>query len=132
MAEAFLGAERWDDPAPARLDANFDPASAAAWADGADATVDLDSDGVEETVVFDTSVFETGVFGGGVGAGPDVEALVVASDTDLDGYTDRLSAVADDGEYGVWEFHRDVEGTPQWTRIDEGSVGDDGDHGRTP
>ncbi|MEE2034101.1 DUF6802 family protein [Rhodococcus chondri] len=116
MAEAFLGTDRMCEPEG--MDAAFDPVSAAAWADGTDPTADLDGDGVRETVVFDTEVPAAPDIGG-----PDIGALVVATDTDLDGYTDRMSVVADDGEYGVWEFRRDGDGTPQWTRIDEGTLG---------
>ncbi|MFD6858822.1 DUF6802 family protein [Rhodococcus sp. NPDC060086] len=111
MADAFLGADGPGDQHLGGFDV-FDPASTAAWADTVDATSDLDGDGIRDTVAFDN------------GHG----ALVVATDTDLDGVTDRLTAVADDGEFGVWEFHREPDGTPRWDRIDEGTIGIDENH----
>lgn len=129
MADAFLG-DGWTgttgDPTPTGDE--FDPVAAAAWADGLEPVSDLDRDGVPDTVVFDSGVFGSEVFDAGSGRADTVGALVVASDTDLDGYTDRLTAVEDDGEYGVWELHRDPDGTTRWTRIDEGNLEDDVDH----
>lgn len=87
----------------------FDPERLAHRADGLGASADVDGDGRAETVVFDTWVWGS-------------DALVVATDTDLDGSSDRLSVVADDGRYGVWEFVRDLDGSGRWTRVDEGSL----------
>ncbi|HET8994023.1 MAG TPA: DUF6802 family protein [Rhodococcus sp. (in: high G+C Gram-positive bacteria)] len=111
MADTFLGADGLGDQHLGGFDV-FDPASTAVWANSVDATTDLDGDGIRDTVAFDN----------GLGA------LVVATDTDLDGLTDRLTAVADDGEFGVWEFHRKPDGTPGWDRIDEGTIGVDESH----
>ncbi len=124
MAEMFLGAD--GDGTDGSVShgsggvdtGGIDPASAAGWADTADATSDLDGDGVRESVVFDGAVL------GGDAAG----VLIVATDTDLDGTTDRLATVADDGEYGVWEFRRADDGTARWVRTDEGSLGGDESH----
>ncbi len=100
----------------------FDPAAAAVWADEAVPTADLDGDGILDTVVADSAATEVGIFAG--------EGLLVATDTDLDGYTDRLTAIEDDGEYGVWELHRELDGTTRWTRVDQGNLSDV-DHERT-
>jgi len=86
--------------------ASFDPVSAAALADAADPSVDLDGDGTFDTVTWSSP-----------------SALVVATDLDADGSTDRLTAIADDGEFGVWEFHREPDGTPRWLRVDAGRLG---------
>ncbi|EME51900.1 hypothetical protein G352_25092 [Rhodococcus ruber BKS 20-38] len=67
--------------------------------------VDVDGDGLPETVTFATA-----------------EALVVASDTDADGWFDRVTELGDDGRFGVWQFRRDVDGAEFWTRIDEGHL----------
>jgi hypothetical protein len=84
----------------------FDPVSAAALAAAASPTVDLDGDGTFDTVTWSSA-----------------SALVVATDLDADGSTDRLTAIADDGEFGVWEFHREPDGTPRWLRVDAGNLG---------
>ncbi|UYP18555.1 hypothetical protein OED52_18185 [Rhodococcus sp. Z13] len=98
----------------------WDPAAVAAWADGLEASTDLDGDGVAETVVLGDTT--------GAGPGWDEEALAVATDTDLDGHADRLSVLADDGRYGVWEFVRGLDGEGRWTRLDAGSLEFDVDH----
>ena len=111
MADTFLGAGGFDDRGLGGFDV-FDPASTAAWADSVGATTDLDGDGLLDTVAFDN------------GHG----ALVVATDSDLDGSTDRLTAVGDEGEFGVWEFRRTAGGAPDWVRIDAGILGRDECH----
>ncbi len=100
----------------------FDPVAASVWADGTEPAADLDGDGIFDTVIFGSEVFDSGLSEGG--------ALVVATDTDLDGHTDRLTAVEDDGEYGVWELHRELDGTTRWTLVDQGNLEGDVDHGK--
>lgn len=119
MAEIFPDAMFPGADGPILHDVDgIDPASAAAWADASDATSDLDGDGISDTVVFDGSVL-----------GDAADVLIVATDTDLDGTTDRLTTVAGDGEFGVWEFRRADDGSAQWFRIDEGTFGGDEGHG---
>ncbi|MFZ2528977.1 MAG: DUF6802 family protein [Rhodococcus sp. (in: high G+C Gram-positive bacteria)] len=84
----------------------FDAMSVAALADAAAPTADLDRDGTFDTVTWSTA-----------------SALVVATDLDGDGDTDRLTAIADDGEFGVWEFHRELDGTSRWERVETGDLG---------
>lgn len=110
MMETFPGDAGPGGPVPGE----FDPLAASAWADGTAPTADLDGDGILDTVVAGSEVFDGGRSGGG--------ALVVATDTDLDGHADRLTAIEDDGEYGVWELHRDPDGTTRWTRVDRGNM----------
>lgn len=99
----------------------LDPSEVAAWADAFDPTTDLDGDGVAETVVLDGDPW-----GSPDGRG---DGLVVATDTDLDGTSDRLSVIADDGAYGVWEFSREPDGSGRWSRVDTGSLEYDIHHG---
>lgn len=120
MADALLGAGWLGEPVADGLGA-FDPGTVATWADAAEPVNDLDGDGTPDTVVLDTAAY------GAAGAhGP--HALVVAADTDDDGDVDRLTAVADDGEFGVWEFRRDDDGSARWIRIDGGNLGMDESH----
>lgn len=116
MMETFPG-----DDSPGRPTTDvFDPVAASVWADGTEPAADLDGDGIYDTVIFGSEVFDSGLSAGG--------ALVVATDTDLDGHIDRLTAVEDDGDYGVWELHRDLDGTTRWTRVDHGNLERDADH----
>lgn len=119
MADTFTGADTfagtgttppWDHHGLDR----FDPAAVATWVDSIDPTEDLDGDGTPETVVLDDLP----------------HAFVVATDSDRDDTVDRLTAIADNGEFGVWEFRRDLDGAGRWDRIDAGTLGDDGNHDR--
>ena len=93
----------------------FDPSEVATWADALGPTTDLDGDGVAETVVVDSDEWSG--------------SLVVATDTDLDGSSDRLSLIADDGRYGVWEYRRELDGSGRWSRVDTGNLEYDVHHG---
>lgn len=99
-------------PEPSGLDpadsgsAEFDVGTVAALADAAACTHDIDRDGS-----LDTRTFTLG------------EALVVATDLDVDGQIDRLTAFERDGDYVSWQFHRDADGTERWERIDHGRLG---------
>ncbi|MGV9744479.1 DUF6802 family protein [Rhodococcus zopfii] len=106
MVESYLIPDWLPEPEGFASGAPFDPVSVAALADAVDPTVDLDGDGTFDTVTWTSS-----------------SALVVATDLDADGSTDRLTAIADDGEFGVWEFHREPDGTPRWLRVDAGNLG---------
>ena len=44
------------------------------------------------------------------------------------GLLPEVTAVEDDGDYGVWELHRDLDGTTRWTRVDHGNLEGDVDH----
>lgn len=52
------------------------------------------------------------------------ESMSVWTDTDLDGYADRLSVVEHDGDYSAWEYHRNPDGTGEWRQTDQGKVGE--------
>ncbi|MBM7459336.1 DUF6802 family protein [Rhodococcus coprophilus] len=117
MMETFPGGDGSGTVVPDE----FDPVAAAVWADEAVPTADLDGDGIFDTVVADSAVADRGIFASG--------GLVVATDTDLDGHTDRLTAIEDDGQYGVWELHRELDGTTRWTCVDQGNL-EDVDHER--
>jgi hypothetical protein len=52
------------------------------------------------------------------------EAMSVWTDTDLDGYADRLSVVENDGDYSAWEYHRNPDGSGEWRQTDQGKVGE--------
>lgn len=54
----------------------------------------------------------------------DPDSMSVWTDTDLDGYADRLSVVENDGDYSAWEYHRNPDGTGEWRQTDQGKVGE--------
>ena len=106
MVESSLIPDWQPEPEGFASGTPFDPFAVAALADAASPTADLDGDGAFDTVTLSSP-----------------SALVVATDLDDDGSADRLTAIADDGEFGVWEFHREPDGTPRWLRLDAGNLG---------
>lgn len=68
-------------------------------------TQDIDGDGALDTVT------TTG------------DPMNVWTDTDLDGFADQATAVENDGDYAAWEYHRHPDGTSEWVRTDQGTVG---------
>ncbi|MEV6273842.1 DUF6802 family protein [Nocardia sp. NPDC051832] len=51
------------------------------------------------------------------------EAMQVWSDFDNDGIADHVKVVEKDGDYAAWEFHQHPDGTQEWVRTDEGTLG---------
>lgn len=72
-----------------------------------DPTQDIDGDGILDTIT---------ATGDGVTS--------VWTDTDLDGFADRASIVEGDGDYSAWEYHRNPDGTGEWRKTDQGTVGE--------
>ncbi|MFD5810150.1 DUF6802 family protein [Rhodococcus aetherivorans] len=112
MVDGFAGTddEVWEPDVPVPGRPAFGPGLAPALLDPAGPgslppAVDVDGDGLLDTVTFATA-----------------DALVVASDTDADGWFDRVTELGDDGRFGVWQFRRGVDGAEHWTRIDEGHL----------
>ncbi len=70
-------------------------------------TQDIDGDGT-----FDTTTTSTD------------DGVIVATDTDLDGYADHLTIVENGGEFASWEFHHNLDGEAHWERIDHGKLGE--------
>ncbi|WP_040792077.1 DUF6802 family protein [Nocardia paucivorans] len=70
-------------------------------------TQDIDGDGIPDTIT---------AIDGGVSS--------VWTDTDLDGLADRASIVDSDGDYSSWEYHRNPDGTGEWRKTDQGTLGE--------
>ncbi len=83
MVESSLIPDWQPEPEGFASGTPFDPIAVAALADAASPTADLDGDGAFDTVTLSSP-----------------SALVVATDLDDDGSADRLTAIADDGEFG--------------------------------
>ncbi|NMN95693.1 DUF6802 family protein [Antrihabitans stalactiti] len=69
-------------------------------------TQDIDGDGTMDTATVESD-----------------EALIVMTDTDLDGYADHVTVVDDSGEFAAWEFRHDENGGVRWERTDHGNLG---------
>lgn len=106
IADGFLIPEPSDLETADSGSAEFDAGTVAALADVTAFTHDIDRDGI-----LDTRTFTVG------------EALVVATDLDVDGQVDHLTAFGRDGDYASWQFHREADGTERWERIDHGRLG---------
>ncbi len=52
------------------------------------------------------------------------DGVIVATDTDLDGYADHLTIVEGGGDFASWEFHHNLDGEPHWERTDHGKLGE--------
>ncbi|HLS78316.1 MAG TPA: DUF6802 family protein [Nocardia sp.] len=52
-----------------------------------------------------------------------LEAMQVWTDFDGDGLADHVTVVENDGDHASWEFHRHPDGTSEWVRTDQGTLG---------
>ena len=52
------------------------------------------------------------------------DAIVVLTDTDLDGAADHLTVVEHDGDYAAWEFRHVEAQDVTWERTDHGKLGE--------
>ena len=75
------------------------------------ATLDIDGDGILDTVV--------GSFHSGHEA-----AMFVATDTDQDGTADSLKIVSGTGEYESFRYEVDATGQTRWHETDQGKLAD--------
>ena len=50
-------------------------------------------------------------------------SMVVATDTDLDGFADHLAVVDPSGEYASWQFEPGPDGEAHWVQSDHGRLG---------
>lgn len=53
-----------------------------------------------------------------------IDAMQIWTDFDDDGIADHVSVVENDGDYAAWEFHRHPDGTSEWVRTDQGTLGE--------
>ncbi|WP_328393615.1 DUF6802 family protein [Nocardia sp. NBC_00416] len=89
---------------------------------GFEASSSLDGMGPVEMESPTQDLVVDGILDTFVTTGPD--STSVWTDTDLDGYADRLSVVENDGDYTAWEYHRNPDGTGDWRQTDQGKVGE--------
>ena len=105
-AEEFLTPSSHDDVVAGAVSGGFLDAGPL---DMDQATLDVDGDGILDTVV---DSFHTG----------HEAAMFVATDTDQDGTADTLKVINGSGAYTSYEYEADATGHPRWHEVDRGKL----------